>query len=68
MVIDLVARHLIILVAYHLACAWIQSFQLPWPLPNAFVLADSAEDQLFDSLGIKLESVPFVAKASALVF
>lgn len=54
--LDLWLRYAIIMIAWHLACAWLQSFQSPWPLADAFELADSAEEQLFKSLGIEFSS------------
>lgn len=49
---DLLLRYLIIAIALQLACAWIKEFGTPWPLVDAFELAESAEDQLFKSMGI----------------
>lgn len=57
MSLDLVLRHIIITIAIHLAVAWLQAFQSPWPLVDAFELADCAEDQLFKSLGFSLKSM-----------
>lgn len=54
--VDLLIRYTIIIVAWHLACAWIQTFQSPWPLVDAFELADSAEEQLFKSLGVRFDA------------
>ncbi len=64
--IDLVLRVLVIVTATQLAFAWIQSFQTPWPLENAFELAHSFEEQLFWSLGISLQGIQS-AIAAALV-
>lgn len=50
--IDLALRYIIIATAIHLACAWEQAFHVSWPLPGAFELADTAEAQLFRSLGV----------------
>lgn len=50
--VDLALRYLIIVVAWHLACAWAQTFQSPYPIADAFELAGTAEEQLFKSLGI----------------
>ncbi|WP_304426494.1 hypothetical protein [uncultured Adlercreutzia sp.] len=50
--IDLALRYLIIAVAWHLACAWVQTFQSPYPIVDALELAGTAEEQLFKSLGI----------------
>ncbi len=50
--VDLALRYLIIVVAWHLACAWVQTFQSPYPISDAFELAGTAEEQLFKSLGI----------------
>lgn len=52
---DLLLRYVIISIAFQLACAWIQSFQKPWPLVDSFELAESAEEQLFRSLGVKFD-------------
>lgn len=54
---DLLLRYLIIAIALQLACAWIKEFGTPWPLTDAFELAESAEDQLFKSLGISFASL-----------
>ena len=54
---DLLLRYLIIAIALQLACAWIKEFGTPWPLVDAFELAESAEDQLFKSLGISFASL-----------
>lgn len=54
---DLILRLLVIHVAIQLACAWLQTFQAPWPLENAFELAGSFEEQLFQSLGISLSGL-----------
>ena len=56
MSLDLLLRYLVIVIAAHLACAWVQTFQSPWPLVDAFELADCAEEQLFKSLGVSLLS------------
>lgn len=56
---DLLLRYLIIAIAFNLACAWIQSFQSPWPLVDAFKLANSAEEQLLQSLGISFNASAF---------
>ena len=56
MSLDLLLRHLIIAIAAHLACAWTHTFQSPWPLVDAFELADCAEEQLFRSLGVSLSN------------
>lgn len=53
--IDLVLRYAIISVAFQLACAWVHTFQSPWPLVDAFELAPTVEDQLFKSLGIRFD-------------
>ncbi len=53
--IDLVLRYAIISVAFQLACAWVHTFQSPWPLVDAFELAPTAEEQLFKSLGIRFD-------------
>lgn len=53
--IDLLLRYAIISIAFQLACAWAHTFQSPWPLPDAFQLAHSAESQLFQSLGVRLD-------------
>lgn len=61
---DLLLRYLIIALAAHLACAWVQAFQAPWPLIDAFELADTAEEQLFRSLGVRFEgmaTIPIIA-------
>lgn len=50
---DLLLRYAIINVAISLACAWAQSFNEPWPLVHAFDLADTAQEQLFQSLGVR---------------
>lgn len=54
---DLMLRVLVVTVAFHLALAWLQAFQTPWPLEDAFELADSFEGQLFQSLGISFSSL-----------
>lgn len=36
-----------------------QTFQAPWPLIDAFELADNAEEQLFQSLGIIIDTSSF---------
>lgn len=56
MSLDLLLRYLIIAIAAHLACAWMHTFQSPWPLVDAFELADCAEEQLFRSLGVSLSN------------
>ncbi len=53
--IDLLLRYAIISLAVQLACAWAYAFQSPWPLADAFQLAPSAERQLFQSLGVRLD-------------
>ena len=53
--VDLVLRYAIISVAFQLACAWVHTFQSPWPLVDAFELAPTAEEQLFKSLGIRFD-------------
>ena len=53
--IDLFLRYAIISIAFQLACAWAYTFQSPWPLVDAFQLAPSAKDQLFQSLGIRFD-------------
>lgn len=53
---DLMLRYTVIIAAWHLACAWIQTFQEPWPLVDAFELADNAEEQLFRSLGVRFDA------------
>lgn len=55
--LDLLLRYLIISIAMQLACAWIQTFQSPWPLADAFELAENAEEQLFQSLGVSFKSL-----------
>lgn len=55
--IDLFLRYAIISIAFHLACAWAHTFQSPWPLAGAFQLAPSVERQLFQSLGIRFDSL-----------
>lgn len=50
---DLLLRYAIIQLAISLACTWIQSFYEPWPLVHAFDLADTAQEQLFQSLGAR---------------
>ncbi len=57
---DLLLRYFIISIAIHIACAWIQTFQSPWPLVDAFELAGTAEEQLFKSLGIRFASLPII--------
>lgn len=54
---DLLLRLLVIMAAFHLACAWMQAFCSPWPLTDAFDLAGSFEEQLFQSLGISLSGL-----------
>lgn len=54
---NLLLRYLIIALATHIACAWIQAFQTPWPLADAFELADTVEEQLFRSLGIRFDEL-----------
>ena len=64
--IDLTLRYAIILVAFHLACAWVHTFQSPWPLIDAFELAPTAEDQLFKSLAVRFDpSTMGVCRVSA---
>ena len=58
MSLDLNMRYAIIALAAQLAAAWAQAFQEPWPLPGAFKLAATAEEQLFCSLGILLPCEP----------
>lgn len=55
--VDLMLRYCIIAAAWHLACAWAQTFQSPYPLVDAFELAGSAEEQLLRSLGISFAGV-----------
>lgn len=55
---DLLLRYCVIVVAMHLACAWVHTFQSSWPLVDAFNLAESLEEQLIRSLGIRLNSLP----------
>lgn len=55
--VDLALRYIIIAVAWHLACAWLQTFQSPYPIVDAFELAGTAEEQLFKSLGISWRSL-----------
>ena len=55
--VDLALRYLIIAVAWHLACAWIQTFQSSYPITDAFELAGTAEEQLFKSLGISWRKI-----------
>lgn len=59
MSLDLLLRYLIISIAMQVACAWIQTFQSPWPLADAFELAENAEEQLFQSLGVSFRSLIF---------
>lgn len=68
MTLDLVLRYATICVAYHLACAWAQAFQSPWPLVDAFELAESFDDQLFRSIGIKFDSAAFCRLSSVARF
>ena len=64
--VDLALRYLINAVAWHLACAWIQTFQSSYPIADAFELAGTAEEQLFKSLGISWRSLSAAAsRASA---
>lgn len=65
--VDLALRYLIIVVAWHLACAWVQAFQSPYPIADAFELAGTAEEQLFKSLGISWRSLGAAASKAALV-
>lgn len=53
---DLLLRYAIIQVAISLACVWMQTFSEPWPLVHAFDLADTAQEQLFQSLGMRFDS------------
>ncbi len=64
---DLMLRYAIIIAAWHLGCAWIQTFQEPWPLVDAFELADNAEEQLFKSLGICFDADCFGCAARQLL-
>ncbi len=64
---DLMLRYAIITIAWHLACAWIQAFQSPWPLLDAFELADSADEQLFKSLGVRFDAVSYGCMAHQLL-
>ena len=66
---DLLLRYLIIAIALQLACAWIKEFGTPWPLVDAFELAESAEDQLFKSMGISFSSlaIPLVIIAAEML-
>lgn len=57
MSIDLALRYLVIAIAAHIACAWMQTFQSPWPLVDAFELAGNVEEQLFQSLGFSLRNL-----------
>lgn len=54
---DLFLRYVIIFIAWELACAWIETFQSPWPLTDAFKTAPSAEEQLLQSLGISFDGI-----------
>ena len=57
--IDLLLRYAIVAIAFQLACAWLHTFQSPWPLVDAFQIASSAEEQLFQSLGVRLPILSF---------
>lgn len=65
--IDLLLRYAIISLAFQLACAWVYTFQSPWPLADAFQLAPSAERQLFQSLGVRLDPAT-TSRCRALLF
>ncbi len=67
MATDLMFRYAIIAIAWQLACAWIQAFQSPWPLVDAFELAGSAEEQLLRSLGIRFDAGSFGSTARQLL-
>ena len=62
--IDLLLRYAIVAIAFQLACAWMHTFQSPWPLMDAFQIASSAKEQLFQSLGVCL-SIPSFGGALA---
>ncbi len=64
---DLALRYLIIVVAWHLACAWAQTFQSPYPIADAFKLAGTAEEQLFKSLGISWRGLGAAASKVTLI-
>lgn len=64
---DLILRYAIIAIAWQLACAWGKTFQSPWPLANAFELADSPEEQLFKSLGVRFDADSFGSTARQLL-
>ncbi len=66
MSLDLIMRYAVIALAAQLAAAWAQAFQEPWPLPGAFELAATAEEQLFRSLGVLLPREPLVRLLRAL--
>lgn len=66
MSMDLLLRYVIISIAIELTCAWMQTFQTPWPLVDAFELANNAEEQLFQSLGIIIDASAF-AQIGAMV-
>ncbi len=66
MSLDLIMRYAVIALAAQLAAAWAQAFQAPWPLPGAFELAATAEEQLFRSLGVLLPREPLVRLLRAL--
>lgn len=64
--IDLLFRYVVISIAFQLACAWMHTFQSPWPLVDAFQLAPSVERQLFQSLGICFDSLAASLRRSGL--
>lgn len=64
---DLALRYLIIVVAWHLACAWAQTFQSPYPIADAFELAGTAEEKLFKSLGISWRGLGAAASKVTLI-
>lgn len=65
--VNLALRYLIIVAAWHLACAWAQTFQSPYPIADAFELAGTAEEQLFKSLGISWRNLGAAASKAALI-
>lgn len=63
--IDLALRYLVIAITAHIACAWMQTFQSPWPLVDAFEPAGNAVDQLFQSLGFSLRGLKKTLSAAS---
>lgn len=55
------------MVAWHLACAWAQTFQSPYPIADACKLTGTAEEQLLKSLGISWRSLGAAASKAALI-